>query len=93
MTKAAKNSKKGTPKVRSNVQPIDRTDRIDPRKKLLVRVAGSIAAAIARDPSPALTSSEKIADVAVDIAEQILCKAGVVPTATPPTDAPGQTPA
>lgn len=89
MTKAAK--KKGATKVRASAQPIDRTDRIDPRKKLLARVAGNIAASIVREPSPSLTSSEKIAEVAVDIAEQILRKAGVAPTvAAPPADAPGQ---
>jgi hypothetical protein len=52
-------------------------DRIDPRTKLLVRVAGNVAGTLASSPSPAISSAEAIATVAVDIAEQILLRAGV----------------
>jgi hypothetical protein len=52
-------------------------DRIDPRKKLLARVAGNIAGSVVSDPSPGISSAEAIATIAVDIAEQILLKAGI----------------
>lgn len=52
-------------------------DRIDPRKKLLARVAGNVAGTLVSSPSPSISSAEAIATVAVDIAEQILLKAGI----------------
>jgi hypothetical protein len=89
MKKDAK--KKGPKRVRASAQPIDRVDRIDPRKELLARVAGNVASALVQAPSPAVTSSDKIAEVAVDIAEQILRRAGVsAPAAT--VDTPDQAP-
>ena len=58
-------------------------DRIDPRKKLLARVAGNVAGTLVSAPSPSISSAEAIATVAVDIAEQILRKAGIpVPSAS-----------
>ena len=56
-------------------------DRIDPRKKLLARVAGNVAGTLLANPSPSISSADAIATVAVDIAEQILLKAGVAPSA------------
>lgn len=50
---------------------------IDPRKELLVRVAGSIAARLVASPSPSIASASSMAAVAVDIAEEILKKAGI----------------
>lgn len=61
-------------KVQVNSQ---RIDRIDPRKKLLARVAGDVASGLVAAPSPSISSSDGIATVAVDIAEQILKKAGI----------------
>lgn len=58
-------------------------DRIDPRMKLLARVAGNVAGTLVSSPSPSISSAEAIATVAVDIAEQILLKVGVpVPIAS-----------
>jgi hypothetical protein len=57
-------------------------DRIDPYKKLLCRVAGNVAGALVGAPSPSISSADKIAAVAVDIAEQILKKVGVVAPST-----------
>ena len=50
---------------------------IDPRKELLVRIAGSIAARLVTSPSPSIASAASMAAVAVDIAEEILQKAGI----------------
>ena len=46
------------------------------RKELLARVAGSVAAGLVTSPSPSITKPEGMATVAVDIAEEILKKAG-----------------
>lgn len=56
-------------------------DRIDPRKKLLARVAGSVATGLVGSPSPAISTPEKLAEAAVEIAEQILRKTGITPIA------------
>ncbi len=85
--KTTKNKTKGATTQRASTKG----DRIDPRKKLLARIAGNVAAAIVQAPSPSVSSSEKIAEVAVDIAEQILRKVGVIPTVgDPAAAAPGQ---
>jgi len=47
------------------------------RKRLLARVAGHVAAGLLVSPSPKVSSSEKVATVAVDIAEAILAKIGL----------------
>lgn len=47
------------------------------RKRLLARVAGQVASGLMVSPSPKVSSSEKIADVAVDVAEAILKKVGL----------------
>jgi hypothetical protein len=49
----------------------------EPRKRLLARVAGNIAAGIISDPSEATVSAEGIAGIAVDVAEAILKKIGL----------------
>lgn len=47
------------------------------RKRLLARVAGHVAGGILVSPSPKVSSSETIAQVAVDVAEAILRRAGL----------------
>lgn len=69
-----KNKSKKTPEAGTLPNPID---RISPRQELLARVAGSVAAGIVGDPSPATESALTIAAVAVDIAAHILEKAGI----------------
>lgn len=49
----------------------------DPRKRLLARVAGNVAAGIVMSPSPSATKASAIAEISVDIAEAILQKAGL----------------
>ena len=51
---------------------------IDKRKELLARVAGSIAAGLVTAPSPSIASPWTMATAAVDIAEEILKKAGIL---------------
>jgi hypothetical protein len=51
--------------------------KIDPRKRLLARMAGNVAAGLLSAPSEATASAEAIAAIAVDIAEAILKKVGV----------------
>jgi hypothetical protein len=53
------------------------TSTIDKRKELLARVAGSVAAGLVNTPSPSITTSASMATVAVDIADEILKKAGI----------------
>jgi hypothetical protein len=47
------------------------------RKCLLAHVAGHVASGLLVSPSPKVNSSEKIATVAVDVAEAILKKVGL----------------
>lgn len=47
------------------------------RQRLLARVAGSVAGGVVNSPSPSVASADGIAQVAVDIAEAILQKAGL----------------
>lgn len=47
------------------------------RQRLLSRVAGNVASGVVQSPSPSITSSDAIAQVAIDIAEAILQKAGL----------------
>jgi len=77
---AKKTKMKTSPAKRSSGAPTKARagfDPIDPRKKLLCRVAGNVAGALVASPSPSIASADKIAAVAVDIAEQILRKVGV----------------
>ena len=53
------------------------TSTIDKRKELLARVAGSVAAGLVAAPSPSIAAASSMAAVAVDIAEEILKKAGI----------------
>ena len=50
---------------------------IDKRKELLARVAGAVAAGLVSTPSPSISTSSSMATVAVDIADEILKKAGI----------------
>ena len=47
------------------------------RKRLLARVAGHVSGGLLISPSPKVDNAEKIAQVAVDIAEAILKKVGL----------------
>lgn len=49
----------------------------DPRKRLLARVAGTVAAGVVSNPSEAAVNATAIATIAVDIAEEILKKIGL----------------
>jgi hypothetical protein len=72
-------------KKKTTTAPKKRTEgapRIDPRQELLARVAGNVAVGIVGSPSPATSSASEIAEIAVDIAEQILLKAGIASTDT-----------
>ena len=63
-------SEETTPEVRpTNVQPL--TDR----QILLARVAGDVASGIVVAPSKKATTAEAIAEIAVDIAEEIVKRA------------------
>lgn len=55
------------------------TSRIDKRKELLARVAGAVAAGLVTSPSPSIASPSGMATAAVDIAEEILKRAGIRP--------------
>ena len=50
---------------------------IDKRKELLARVAGSVAAGLVTSPSESIASPSSMATAAVDIADEILKKAGI----------------
>ena len=58
----------------------------DKRKELLARVAGSIAAGLVTSPSPSIASPSSMATAAVDIADEILKKAGI-PAVEPAAEA------
>lgn len=60
----------------------------DRRKELLATVAGSVAAGLVTAPSPSIAKPESMATVAVDIAEEILRKAGIEPTGSAEESAP-----
>lgn len=47
------------------------------RRRLLAAVAGQVAAGIMSTPSPAMSSADKIAATAVEVAEAILQKIGL----------------
>ena len=49
----------------------------DRRKELLARVAGAVAAGLVASPSPSIATASGMATAAVDIAEEILKKAGI----------------
>jgi hypothetical protein len=51
--------------------------KIDDRQRLLARVAGNVASGIVTAPTKSTSTAEKIASVAVDIAEAILKKVGL----------------
>ena len=53
---------------------------IDKRKELLAQVAGSIAGGMVTAPSPSISTPSSMATAAVDIAEEILLKAGIPST-------------
>ena len=51
---------------------------IDKRKELLARVAGAVAAGLVTSPSPSIATPSTMATAAVDIAEEILKKVGIL---------------
>ena len=55
-----------------------KTAKIDKaRQELLAHVAGSIAAGVIASPSESSATAEAIATISIDIAEEILKKAGL----------------
>lgn len=54
----------------------------DRRKELLAKVAGAVAAGLVTSPSPSIASPSGMATAAVDIADEILKRAGIVSTET-----------
>ena len=56
------------------------TRRVDARKELLARVAGSVAAGLVISPSPSIATPSGMATAAVDIAEEILKRIGIAST-------------
>lgn len=71
-----------SPAFMGQADPDPDVDRVhdghqDPRKRLLARVAGNVAAGIVMSPSPSATKAEAIADISLDIAEAILQKIGL----------------
>jgi hypothetical protein len=79
MTMTKKSAGKVTNNKNANEPDVDRKDDglHEPRKRLLARMAGNIAAGIISDPSESTVSAEGIAGVAVDVAEAILKKIGL----------------
>lgn len=90
MTTKSKSKKKPAPKKRETemfdadvlasfraaiANPI--ANPIDKRKELLAIVAGSIAAGLVTSPSPSIQTAASMATAAVDIADEILKKAGI----------------
>jgi hypothetical protein len=79
----------GKEKKSENVPDVDRKNdgQHEPRKRLLARMAGNIAAGVItqwnytrdspRPPSKSMTSAEAIATISVDVAEAILKKIGL----------------
>jgi len=53
------------------------TVKIEERKRLLARVAGNIAGSIISAPSESTATAAGIAEISVDVAEEILKKAGL----------------
>ena len=73
---------KAAPKKKSkneNEPDVDRRDdgHHEPRKRLLARMAGNVAAGIVSSPSESTETAEAIAAISVDIAEEILKKIGL----------------
>ena len=60
----------------SHVRVASKASAIDRRKEVLALVAGSIAAALVTSPTPSIASPAGIATAAIDIAVEILKKAG-----------------
>lgn len=61
-------------KIKSESKQSENTGK---RQRLLARVAGHVASGIIGAPSPAASSAEDIAAIAVEIAEAILQKVGI----------------
>ena len=69
-TKKSKSKKQALKRI-----PMAAPMMIDPRKELLAKVAGSIAAGLVTSPSPSIATPSTMAMAAVDIAEAILKQA------------------
>jgi hypothetical protein len=61
----------------STVPPVPTEERGNERKVLLARVAGDVASGIIVAPSKSAASAAAIAEIAVDVAEEILKRAGL----------------
>jgi hypothetical protein len=80
-SKSKSKSKNATKEHWSERVPAAATPFDEPykRKELLARVAGAVAAGLVTTPSPSIASPSGMATAAVDIAEEILKKAGFAP--------------
>jgi hypothetical protein len=76
MTKKSESASEGTRSEDAAAAPMGHEDVVA-RKHLLARVAGHVAVGLLVSPSPKVDNSEKIATVAVDVAEAILRKVGL----------------
>lgn len=56
---------------------VDLVDHHEPRKRLLARMAGNIAAGVITSPSKSVKTAEGVAEISVDVAEAILKKIGL----------------
>lgn len=89
MAKKTTKTKKSAAKLKASdldFMRSPRKDQLDPRKKLLARIAGNVAAGIVQAPSEATSSASAIAEMSADIAEQILLKVGLEAPAAPDPD-------
>ena len=73
----AKTKKSTSNSLASKPTPVSVVDLAHERKQLLAHMASRIVPSVMSDPGPTVTSPEAIAEVAVDIAEAILQKAGL----------------
>jgi hypothetical protein len=64
------------PKKNGNVPALKPNEEVA-RKHLLARVAGDIASGIVSEPSESSMTAAGVAEISVDIAEEILKKAGL----------------
>ena len=88
-TKSKSKSKSSTKKTSTSKTMDERLERAlaslhavmpsaaDRRKELLAKVAGAVAAGLVATPSPSIASPSSMATAAVDIADEILKKAGI----------------
>jgi len=91
-TKTTKTAKKKTPSPKRAADLFDEAlaklrptapSPAEKRRELLAQVAGAVAAGLVTSPTPSIASPSSMATAAVDIAEEILKRAGIPPTEVP----------